>query len=187
MDKLSDFADWMHPKNKFLYFIYWEIIYPIKDFLRDIEDWFLHRFHSRHRYNTIKLGPPGYYEYGEQMEKAILIIFMKYWEEDRETHYLYDDIADPVTALPKLMEDVGFNLTEEECLNYVREQQTRYVKMEALYNWSKWWLETDPADNIPFTGYAENDRMAYEYREGLLEDRVLHLIEIVSHIKYYWA
>lgn len=187
MDKLVDFSDWMRPKNKFLYFIYWEIIDPIKEVLSDIKYWFLYRFHPRYQYNMIKIGPSGYYAYNTQMERAILTIFMRYWEEDRETHYLYDDVSDPVIALPKLMEDGGYNYTEKECLNYIRGQQAHYLQMESLYNWSKWWLETDPANKIPFTGKAENDRMAYEYREGLLEDRVLHLINIVSHIKYYWA
>ena len=73
--------------------IWWNIKYSIKsccstvyNFFSDIYYWFLYRFHPNHRYNIIKIGKPGFYEYDTQMETAIFKIYCEWWEEDRELH-----------------------------------------------------------------------------------------------------
>jgi hypothetical protein len=101
---LNPKEDNIHPIKNFWYKIklFFANYFPtFYDWIHDSYFWFAYRFLSKHRHNRIIIGKPGYYFFNEQMEKAILLLYCRWWEIDKTQHefsykdtkkftYLYD-------------------------------------------------------------------------------------------------
>jgi hypothetical protein len=62
-----------------------------------IKYWFFHRWHPKHKYNTIVVGPPGYYDPDQQIEDAIIKVFVCFIEHEQNTN-LFELLDNPEPA-----------------------------------------------------------------------------------------
>lgn len=63
------------------------IIFRLRQKIRDVKFWFLHRFHPKCRYNIVKTGlPAGYYDQDVRMEYAIAAIVVDYVNEESQIY-----------------------------------------------------------------------------------------------------
>lgn len=114
--------------------------------IRDIKWWFMHRFHPKHRYNIIKIGPPGYYDIDQLLEKAMIYLFIKHVDVEREglqgltnsIKAIQEDIEKAKIKWNKAAyncetnpDDLNYMMNEirdQECwLNYMIEMKELYV------------------------------------------------------------
>jgi hypothetical protein len=72
VDTLEDFfREYWDKKSKWDK-VKWWIEHRLIDRISDVKYWLYYRFHPKHRYNIIKIGPPAYYDPDQKLEQAMI-------------------------------------------------------------------------------------------------------------------